>query len=207
MGAGNGESLAGIVLGKELSGERHWKLTVLSPEEGVVVCLWRVSHKQALEKPDLFDRAEIDFGGRGGVGSGFVSNYRVLQRQPELGNDYRRLSLACRLALLVLRNPPAAGAAGQLFCLCEAALAALAERPLPEMAYFKFLWKWMLSEGYPVREQWLGGLSEERRGATARMLRQPLDGQTETVATARDLTGRLERWMAGECHFILPDQK
>lgn len=194
----------GILLGRELSGERHWKLTLLSPEHGVVVCLWRASRKPEADKPDLFDRAEIDWAAADG-GVSFASNYRVLQRQSFLMGNYQRLALACRMALLLTRNPPPVGSAAPVLHLCETVLAALGERPFPEAAYCKFLWQWMRMEGYPVREQWLEELAEEMRSRAAKVLSQSLDQQTAGTEEIAGLARSLERWMREECQFVLPD--
>ncbi len=204
MRPGRENSVTGIVLGRELSGERHWKLTLLSPDAGVVVCLWRVSRNPETDKPDLFDRAEIELAGADG-GVRFANSYRVERRQPTLGKDYQRLSLACRLAVLLARNPPPEESATGVFRLCETALDALAERPFPAAAYCKFLWQWMRMEGYPVREQWLEELAEEKRRKAAVVLGSPLDQQPESAEEIAGLARSLERWMAGECQFVLPD--
>jgi hypothetical protein len=54
-----------------------------------------------------------------------------------------------------------------------------------------------------VHEQWYTRLGARQAGAAA-ILGQPLDGQTTDEETVAKLAVDLERWAAGEAHFVLP---
>ena len=57
--------------------------------------------------------------------------------------------------------------------------------------------------GWPVQEDWLPGLGARREAAGA-VLTQPLDAQTTEEDVVQRLATDLERWAAGEAHFVLP---
>ena len=57
--------------------------------------------------------------------------------------------------------------------------------------------------GWPVHEHWFNRLGP-RQSDVAAILSQPLDAQTTDEETVSLLTADLERWTAGEIHFVLP---
>jgi hypothetical protein len=196
-------AFTGLVLARELSGERFIKLTLVCPSQGLVLCLLRVSAKATA--PDLFDVAEVTLEApkTGGRGVRFASGYRVLRREVALGADYARLAAACRLALVVTRNPMAPDSAESVFALCVEAVGALATRPRPDAALFKTFWRLARDEGYPVREDWQAGLSAGERAAAEAVLRETLDAQATAPEAVVALTRSLERWLVGECNFVI----
>ncbi|MDR2981696.1 MAG: hypothetical protein LBV12_05560 [Puniceicoccales bacterium] len=198
------DTVSGILLAKEPSGERHLKLALLSPEKGLVACLLRVATKATTPAPDLFDYAEVSLNPPKGGGPRFAGEYRIIRREPEIGADYGRLAIACRLALILTRNPPPDGSSAEVHDLCVEAVQAFAGRPRPDATLFKSLWKLVRGEGYPVQEHWLRGLDRGDREAVASILNCPLDAQVETADNVSRLTRRLERWLENECHFVLP---
>lgn len=198
-------TITGILLGREISGERHLKLALLSEELGIVNCLLRISAKPSTTTaPDLFDVAEISMDPSRGNSLRFASDYRVLHRDDALGCDYQRLAVACRIALLLTKNPPPDESFGAIYALCLEVLHALRARPRPDAALFKFLWKLARLEGYPVQEHWLPALDRGDREMVAKVLRCPLDGQTTPTEILQRLTRGLEKWFSTECHFVLP---
>jgi hypothetical protein len=56
---------------------------------------------------------------------------------------------------------------------------------------------------FRCHEQWYTRLGA-RQGYAAAILTQPLDAQSTDEETVATLATDLERWAAGEAHFILP---
>jgi hypothetical protein len=79
----------------------------------------------------------------------------------------------------------------------------MAARPRADCAYFKSLWLILKDGGWGVHEQWFTRLGTRQAHASA-ILGQPLDGQTTDEETVAKLSTDLERWSAGEAHFVLP---
>jgi hypothetical protein len=197
------ETCRGILLSREPTGERFWKLTLLCEEHGILWCLLRVPSKPGSEAtPDLFDTAEVRLNAPKGSGASFVSEYRVEERITALGADYTRLEIACRWARLLIQNPPPPDSAPAVFALCKQALEAFAKRPRPDATLFKSLWKLARDGGWPVFEHWLAGLPAPERERARTALRQPLDAQDAPPAVLARLTRDLENWLTRECHFI-----
>jgi hypothetical protein len=196
----------GLLLSREPSGERFLKLALLCEEEGLLVCLLRVSTKPSGTEspPDLFDTAEILLAPPKGNGVQFASEYRVTQRAVALGTDYVRLSAACHWARILTQNPPAPDSCSAVFALCQQALEAFANRPRPDATLFKSLWKLALDGGWPVLEHWFATLPISEKEKARTILRQPLDAQEVPPAGVARLLRDLEQWLAHECHYILP---
>ncbi|MEY3492314.1 MAG: hypothetical protein RL309_1442 [Verrucomicrobiota bacterium] len=79
----------------------------------------------------------------------------------------------------------------------------MAARPRADCAYFKSLWLILKDGGWGVHEQWFTRLGARQEHASA-ILGQPLDAQTTDEETVAKLATDLERWAAGEAHYVLP---
>lgn len=191
-----------LVLGREPSGESHLLLSLLEPEEGVHPCLIRAS-RRGDGRPDLFDEAEVSLERQRGGSNRFVRDYRVVRRQTGIGRSPQALERASRLGNLVRRNPPPPESAAVAFRIVQETLSAMASRPRPDAAYLKALWLLLKDGGWPVEADWLGRLGARATDAAA-VLAAPLDAQTVGAAEVASLSQDLERWAAGEVHYVLP---
>ena len=197
------ESLRCLILGRDPSGESHTLLTVLEPAEGVMRCLIRTKRGKDATPPDLFDEGEVFLERAKDGGIRFARDYRLLTRRAGIAAHYRTLERACRLAAMLRKNPPPPESAPVCYRIALETFDAMAARPRPDCAYFKGLWLMLKDGGWPAHEQWfarLGGRQEHAAG----ILAQPLDAQTADEETVARLSTDLERWAAGEAHFVLP---
>lgn len=192
-----------LVLGREPSGESHLLLTVLDAEEGASRCLVRARAAGKSERPDLFDDAEITLEPAKGGANRFARDYRLTRRRAGIGRSPAALERASRLCNLIRRNPPPPESAPVALQIAREALDAMAARPRPDAAYLKALWLLLKDGGWPVEADWLGRLGS-RATAAADVLSRPLDGQVVDASGVAALTEDLERWAAGEVHYILP---
>jgi len=192
-----------LVLGRDPSGESHLLLTLLEPEQGLERCLIRLSRAKGATPPDLFDEAELSLERAKDGGTRFARDYRLLTRRVGIARSHRTLERACRFAAMIRKNPPPPESAPVCFRIAQETFAAMAERPRADCAYFKGLWLMIKDGGWPVAEHWLAHLGG-RREAAATVLTQPLDAQTTDEETVAKLSSDLERWAAGEIHFVLP---
>ena len=196
-------TLSCLVLGREPSGESHLLLTVLDREEGVARCLVRARAAGKSERPDLFDDAEVALEPAKGGANRFARDYRVAARRTGIGRSPAALERASRLCNLLRRNPPPPESAPVALQIAREALDAMAGRPRPDAAYLKALWLLLKDGGWPVEADWLGRLGA-RAATAASILSRPLDGQEVDAADVAALSEDLERWAAGEVHYILP---
>ncbi len=199
----------GVVLRRENAGERHLRLTLLDPEHGLVLCLYKPASKSGSPTvtPDLFDRAEIFLSpGKDGEPAKFVREYRLIRRMSGLAADFTRLTQACRLANLLARNPHPHDSWPGLHTLAVEALEALATKPRPDAAYFKTLWRLARDEGWPVKEDFAQRLRPGERALAALLLATPLTELDETSAPralTEGLSRDLEQWLAREAQFVI----
>jgi len=191
-----------LVLGREPSGESHLLLHLLEPAEGLHTCLIR-DGRRGEGRPDLFDEAEVALERARGGSNRFVREYRVARRHAGIGRDPLALERASRLGNLVRRNPPPPESAAVAFRIVGETLAAMAARPRPDAAYLKALWLLLKDGGWPVEADWLARLGP-RAPAAGAVLGSPLHAQSEDRASVAALTADLERWAAGEVHYVLP---
>lgn len=196
-------SLRCLVLGRDPSGESHSLLTLLEPAAGLVRCLIRTQRGKGATLPDLFDEGEVTLERAKDSGTRFASDYRLLTRRTACGRDHRTLERACRLAAMIRKNPPPPESSEVCYRIALETFDAMAARPRPDCAYFKSLWLMLKDGGWGVQEQWYAGLGA-RQGYAAAILTQPLDAQTTDEETVAALATDLERWAAGEAHFVLP---
>jgi len=196
-------SLRCLVLGRDPSGESHVLLTLLEPSEGVVRCLLRARGAKGATSPDLFDEGEISLERAKDGGTRFARDYRLLTRRAGLARDHRTLERACRLAGMLRKNPPPPESAEVCYRIALETFDAMSARPRADCAYFKGLWLILKDGGWGVHEQWFTRLGARQAHAAA-ILGQPLDAQTTDEETVAKLSTDLERWSAGEAHFVLP---
>lgn len=192
-----------LVIGREPSGESHLLLSLLEGEEGLTRCLIRSRPSSKAERPDLFDEAEITLEHAKGGANRFAREYRLVRRLTGIGQSHGALERASRLANLVRRNPPPPESASVAYQIVRETLSAMATRPRPDAAYVKALWLLLKDGGWPVDADWLGRLGTKATIA-ATVLGNALDAQTATEAEVLALSEDLERWAAGEVHYILP---
>ena len=200
--------LEGLVLRREPAGERHLRLTLLDAEHGAVMLLHKPAAKSGAPTvtPDLFDDAEVftDTPRGGASASRFIREYRLIRRRTGLARDFNRLEIASRLAHLLAANPHPSDSGKNLLDLSRTAFDALESRPAPEATALKFLWKLARDEGWPVREHWERRLPRGLAESLRRILTSPLDTiPADEIAPARELTRRLEQWLADEAHYTI----
>jgi recombinational DNA repair protein (RecF pathway) len=196
-------SLRCLVLGCDPSGESHSLLTLLEPAEGLLRCLIRTRRGKDATLPDLFDEGEVILERAKDGGMRFARDYRLLTRRAGVARDHRTLERACRLAAMIRKNPPPPESAEVCYRIALESFDAMAARPRADCAYFKSLWLMLKDGGWGVHEQWYTRLGA-RQGYAVAILTQPLDAQSTDEETVATLATDLERWAAGEAHFILP---
>lgn len=184
-----------ILLTRKESGEHGLLLTLLSPEHGLLHAFKRTSSRGRQPLPDLFDEVSLLLNKAGGSDFWFVGEYLVQRRRPKIGANYHAFLYACRYALLLSQHvfSPEEGAlwTEQL----RQALDAFETGLRPEAAYFKALYLFALLQGIPVKEEWLASLHAQELAEAKEVLRQPLAGQTVTVAVVERLIADFERYL------------
>jgi hypothetical protein len=166
-------------------------------------CLLRARGGKGATLPDLFDEGELTLERAKDGGTRFAREYRLLTRRAGLARHHRTLERASRLAGMLRKNPPPPESAEVCYRIALETFDAMAARPRADCAYFKSLWLILKDGGWGVHEQWFTRLGA-RQAAAAAILGQPLDAQTTDEETVAALTTDLERWSAGEAHFVLP---
>lgn len=209
MGDSNTPRIEGLVIGREPAGERHLRLTVFDPERGPTRCLYKpvARSRAATVTPDLFDTAELLIDQpKAGESARFVREYRLVERIAGLGTDYTRLTFACRWANLLSKNPHPPESWATVYTLAGDALRAIADKPRPDAAYFKAVWKLTRDEGLPVKEDFFPKLRPGEQEIVLHLLNRPLLGIDETLAPKAAVEGvarALENWLAREADFIV----
>jgi hypothetical protein len=197
-----------LVLRTAPSGESFLKLNVLSPENGVFLCLKRVSKKNPLnEIPDLFDSADLQLETSKQGSARFVGEYRLVHRRSSIGQSYHTLRHASDFCALLALNGPHMAEPEVLYELTRRTLDAFAERNVSAIVLLKALYILLKDEGYPVRESWWPRLGRASREKVRELLNSPTPENADpaTLKICVQATKNLCQWLRQETDLMLPD--
>jgi len=186
----------GIVLNKALS-EQCWRLQVITPESGLITCFQRQSKKMGKAvSPDLFDSAALLLKSARSGSTRFVEEYHLLQRRTSLATHYKNFLWATRFAKILLKNPLHSEASAELYTLMQTALSHWEDGKQGATIYLKALYRLILLEGLPIKEDWIVRLSEEERNSLLTLLNSPIHSLPKTDESIhKELAAGLEEWM------------
>jgi recombinational DNA repair protein (RecF pathway) len=201
------ERQTALVLCTEHSGESFLKLHLLSAEQGIFLCLKRISRKAKEQtSPDLFDSAEVILESSQQGTMRFVKEYHLTLRRAAIGQSYQNLRCASRLAQLLVTNANHLPESTVLFDLTERALDAFAENKSPPIVILKSLYLLLKEEGHPVRESWWPQLPPSLRESARDILGAPVPRHCdeEKAAHCAAIEASLIRWMRHHSDWIVP---
>jgi len=191
-----------IVLTREESGEHGWLFRVLTRKSGVLMTYKRVSHKRATQIPDLFDHAEISYE-IADSNMVFIAEYRLLTKYPSIASDYDAFETACWFAKLLSQNMPHGDdGRAEVFDIAKKAFTAWNSQILPHAVLFKTLYLLMKSEGYPVKQDWIAGLSEMEKNTAGHILNTALKDMSVNDIDMDKLLASLKDWVKHHAHFV-----
>jgi len=194
-----------FVLLKKPPADRFQQVTVLSASHGLLLCLRRVAVKSAATSValDLFDEADLWLESANQGRTWFVKEVRVLARHAAIGRSYDALRFASAFAAVIARNPVSEDSRERVHSLVRQTFAAFATAARPDIVHLKALYCFARDEGYPVKQEWLRGLTDAERAAAAELLNQPLAAQTAAAPVVARLTDRLRDYLRGHTEILL----
>jgi len=193
------------ILDREVHGEKFWRVSALSAEDGIFQCLVRQSSKKTTIVPDLFDEADLSFE-RAKAGTDaprFVKEYALRVRHTGISGNYSALVYASRFAAVLAKNafPPDARTA--VFSLCGNVINAFSGKPRRDATYFKSLWLLARESGLPVREDWFYSLPFADKELVSKVLRTPLEALDVSERDVERVISRIEYWLVRENDFSI----
>lgn len=183
------ETMEGVVLLREASGETWDRITLLSPDTGIVQFLQRRSKKAGMTTLDLFDRVSVVIERKDGSATRFSREIRILRRLSGLGQRYESLRESCQFARILMDNPVHEDSRHEVHDLLERALTAWERGDREDIVAFKSLFVFARGEGYAVREDWWQRLPARERGWATLLLNRPtceVELERDQVATVRE---------------------
>lgn len=183
------ETVEGVVLLRDASGETWDRITLLSPDTGILQFLQRRSKKAGTTILDLFDRVSIVIERKDGSATRFSREIRILRRLSGLGQRYESLRESCQFARILMDNPVHEDSRQEVHDLLEQALAAWERGDREDIVAFKSLFVFARGEGYAVREDWWQRLPARERGWATLLLNRPtceVELDRNPVATVRE---------------------
>jgi hypothetical protein len=164
----------------------------------------RVARKaQQKAQPDLFDHATLELDAPQNGKVWFLRDYHLIHRPATIGRHYQSLFYSSKFARVLRNNLIHMETFKTAFTLFLEALEYWERGRLPEIIYFKSLYRYTRQEGYPIREHWLAGLSSDFGGAAAEILRLPLHQQDANRSEVEKVIESLEGWLAGHTDILL----
>jgi hypothetical protein len=189
----------GYVLLREPSGENWVRVTLLSPEAGVVHFLQRFSSRSPSSSPiDLFDRVAATLERKTPSGTWFAREVRVTGWHPGLGRRYPALREACAFARILSSNPVHEDSRKSVFNLLRHGLQAWEKGEREDVVAFKCLYVFARDEGYAVKEDWWPQLPEQDRIRAASLVNLPIQGQEADPEQVASIRKSLEHYLV---HF------
>ena len=192
-----------IVLKALASGERFARVSVLTPEHGVLHLLARRRSKPPFLLVDLYDSGDALFELKLDGQNGFLKDFELRQRRSGIGRDYSTLETAARLSAFLLANPIHPEDEASIYELATKALNALDQGQPPEAALLKTLFTYCRDEGYPVVERWAKQLDPNIREAAIQILNTPLNELTIDRSIQRIALDTLAVFIERETHIRL----
>lgn len=198
----------GYLLRHTSTGENGLRLDFLTVEDGLLT-LWKRQPTQASltksHRPDLFCRCALTAAPDQNGQARFIRELRIIRSFPGLGQNYRILHFASRMARVILQNPFHEESPGTLFATVGKALEAW-ESPqpkCPEWIFFKFLYLYAREEGFPVKEEWQHQLLPEMQSELRLLLHEPVTASAPRPSLLHLLRERLEAYLShiGEVRF------
>lgn len=186
--AGPVETVEGLVLLRDASGETWDRITLFSPESGILSFLQRRSKKTGAPSLDLFDQVSVVLERKDGSTTRFSREIRILLRRTGLGLRYESLRESCQFARILMDNPVHEDSRRDVHVLLKRALAAWERGDREDIVAFKSLFVFAKGEGYAVREDWWQRLPGRERDLATNLLNRAtheVDLDRKQVATIR----------------------
>lgn len=198
-----------LILKTAPAGESFVTLFSLSAERGLFHCLQRHSKsaKKNNTRADLFDTAELQFqAAKSGNGTLFVNDYRLERKRDKIGHSYQCLLHASNYAALLVRNATHLPDTAALYDLAERTLDAFDSDKAPQIVFLKGLYLLLLTEGFPVREDWLPRLDRKQYELAHDLIQKPTPNKppNEQLDACERITEQLCNWLRRETDIVLP---
>ena len=190
-----------MVLSRQISGERFFRLGVFSREKGAFQVLAKRSVQQN-QAPDLFQEVTI-YWKLGQIKTlGFLQEYQVLNSWNSIGQRYQNFSDACQLNQFIDKNGSGVISSSEWYLLLKKAWKAW---ELPDAnskaILLKSLYYIAKLEGYPVKESWAYCLSPSLVPDLKTILRSPVKKIPLLVSTPL-LLENLNQWLRDQTDFL-----
>ncbi|MDX8415276.1 hypothetical protein [Intestinicryptomonas porci] len=153
------ESITGIVLDKSLRGESGILFKIFSEEEGLRVLYKRAGQKKTSHLPDLFDEicAECEKSKTGDML--FLKDFELLKSHSEIANNYDSFKTACEISKCALKNAAYLEEFSKFHKILAASFDAINSGADAQCVFIKYLYVFMRSEGYPIKEDFAASLT------------------------------------------------
>lgn len=197
----------GCLLRKAESGESHFLLVFFLRERGLRMTLMRKRSRstQLAHEPDLFDSGDLVIEQKGESKPAFLKEFTPKLRFTDIARQYTALKAASRLTRFYEKNLFHMEHFETAWELLHTALDSFSKNNQPGITYLKALYVFAKSEGYPVREEWLGNQSPDNRSHINAIMRQPV-GSIELESGQVDHWIRnLETYFMQSTDLIVPD--
>ncbi len=194
--AGRLLSIEGFLLSKDTTGESHLKYYILAENQGLILCLKRRASKSSTKaQPDLFDYALVELEQPTQSNVWFIRDYQLLKRFQSIGNDYPSFFYASNFARILTRTLNHADYSSSSYNLCAKALESWESNIRPDVVFFKSLYLFAGSEGYPIKEHWWNSQSAAQRNSVASVLKHPVNEQSLSSQELESLINNLKQWI------------
>lgn len=197
----------GCLLRKAESGESHFLLVFFLRERGLQMALMRKRSRSSplAHEPDLFDSGDLVIERKGESKPAFLKEFTPKLRFTEIARQYTALKAASRLTRFYEKNLFHMEHFAVAWDILHTALESFSKNNQPGVTYLKALYVFAKSEGYPVREEWLGNQSSDNRSLISAIMRQPVNSIEPESGKMDQWIRNLEAYFMQSTDLIVPD--
>lgn len=195
------ESITGIVLDKSLRGESGILFKIFSEEAGLCVLYKRVGQKKTSHLPDLFDEicAECEKSKTGDMF--FLKDFELLKSHPQIARDYESFQIACEISKCAFKNAAYLEEFSNFHKILAASFGAINSGADALCVFIKYLYVFMRSEGYPIKEDFAASLTIGEFETLKEILSTPaLQLKSRNAAP---LLKKMQNWIISNTSVIL----
>ena len=176
-----------IVLDKSLRGEDFFLYTLLSPTEGLCYCMKKIPSRKTAILPDFFEELSLKIEQPSSGSVFFLRDFESINKNLHLAQNYSAMMTAGEIAKFIIKNATHLESTQKLYTYLKSSLNALSHKDKHDIVHIKFLYAFVKSEGFPIKEDFYSSLPPHNQEVFSTLILTP----TEQLSLDPNLTSKL----------------
>ena len=178
-----------IVLDKSLRGEDFFLYTLISPTEGLCYCMKKIPSRKTAILPDFFEELFLKAEQPTSGSVFFMRDFECINKNLHLAQNYAAMMSAGEISKFIIQSANHLESTQKLYTYLKNALNAFQHKDKHDIVHIKWLYVFVKSEGFPIKEDFYSGLPPHEQEMFSTLILTP----TEQVFLESELTEKLLR--------------